>query len=49
MIRKFSNKIIDLVGSEFITFEKYVQLFSKRKKNKIYHIDIEEIISSCIN
>ena len=32
---KFKNKIIDLVGPDYLTFEQYVKLFSKGTKVKI--------------
>ncbi|MBT8251648.1 MAG: NAD-dependent epimerase/dehydratase family protein [Nitrosopumilus sp.] len=38
---KFKNKIIDLVGSETITFEKYVKLFSKGTNTTIKKINLE--------
>ncbi|WP_428326162.1 NAD-dependent epimerase/dehydratase family protein [Nitrosopumilus sp.] len=40
--KKFNNKIIDLVGSEKISFEKYVQLFLQKRKTKLCYIDIEK-------
>jgi len=39
---RFKNKILDLVGPDFITFEKYVKLFSKGTKTKIKKINLEE-------
>ena len=39
---KFKNKIIDLVGPDFITFEKYVKLFSKGTKTSIKKIKLED-------
>jgi NADH dehydrogenase len=38
---KFNNKIIDLVGPDYVTFEKYVKLFSKGTKTKIRKIKLE--------
>ena len=38
---KFKNKIIDLVGPDYLTFEQYVKLFSKGTKAKIKKIDLE--------
>ncbi|HEY5736450.1 MAG TPA: NAD-dependent epimerase/dehydratase family protein [Nitrosopumilus sp.] len=38
---KFNNKIIDLVGPDYVSFEKYVKLFSKGTKTKIRNIDLE--------
>ncbi|WP_428325044.1 NAD-dependent epimerase/dehydratase family protein [Nitrosopumilus sp.] len=40
--KKFNNKITDLVGSEKISFEKYVQLFLQKRKTKLCYIDIEK-------
>ncbi len=39
---KFKNKIIDLVGPDFITFEKYVKLFSKGTKTSIKKFKLED-------
>ncbi|WP_299291296.1 NAD-dependent epimerase/dehydratase family protein [Nitrosopumilus sp.] len=39
---KFRKKIIDLVGPDIITFEKYVKLFLKHSKTKISYIDLEK-------
>jgi len=38
---KFKNKIIDLVGPDNITFEKYVKLFSKHTNTSIKKINLE--------
>ena len=38
---KFKNKIIDLVGPDYLTFEQYVKLFSKGTKAKIKKINLE--------
>ena len=38
---KFKNKVLDLVGPDYVTFEKYVKLFSKRSKATIRKIDLE--------
>lgn len=38
---QFKNQIIDLVGPQFITFEKYVKLFSKETKTAIRKIELE--------
>ena len=40
--KRFKNKTLDLVGSEIISFKKYIELFLQRKKTKLYHIDIED-------
>ena len=39
---KFKNKIIELVGPEYITFEKYVKLFSKGTETRIKKINLED-------
>jgi len=38
---RFKNKILDLVGPDYVTFEKYVKLFSKGTKTKIRKINLE--------
>ena len=45
---KFNNKIIDLVGPDYVTFEKYVKLFSKGTKVKIRKINLEHAYHSAI-
>ena len=45
---EFNNKIIDLVGPDYVTFEKYVKLFSKRTKTKIRKIDLEDAYHNAI-
>jgi len=45
---KFSNKIIDLVGPDYITFEQYVKLFSKGTKTSIEKINLEDIYHTAI-
>ncbi|MDH3695903.1 MAG: NAD-dependent epimerase/dehydratase family protein [Nitrosopumilus sp.] len=45
---KFRNKIIDLVGPDYITFEKYVKLFSKGTKTKIEKINLEDVYHDAI-
>jgi len=45
---KFNNKIIDLVGPDYVTFEKYVKLFSKGTKTKIRKIKLEEAYHDAI-
>ena len=37
----YSNKIIDLVGPEIVSFKKYIQMFTKRKNVKTLKIDLE--------
>jgi len=36
---KFKNKILDLVGPDFVSFEKYVKLFSKGTKTKKINLE----------
>ena len=45
---RFNNKIIDLVGPDYVTFEKYVKLFSKGTKVKIRKINLENAYHSAI-
>jgi len=45
---KFRNKIIDLVGPDCITFEKYVKLFSKGTKTSIRKINLEDVYHTAI-
>ena len=45
---KFKKKILDLVGSESITFQEYVKLFS-RNKIKIKNVDLEMYYNDAIN
>jgi len=40
---KFKNKIIDLVGPDYLTFEQYVKLFSKGTKTKIQKIMMKKL------
>jgi len=46
---KFKNKIIDLVGPNYISFEKYVKLFSKGTNSKIKKINLETCYHTAIN
>ncbi len=41
--KKFSNKILDLVGPEIIKFEDFVRYFVKNKKIRIQKINLESI------
>ena len=45
---KFRNKIIDLVGPDYITFEKYVKLFSQGTKTNIKKINLESVYYDAI-
>jgi len=45
---KFKNKIIDLVGPDYLTFEQYVKLFSKGTKTKIKKINLENAYYNAI-
>jgi len=46
---KFKNKILDLVGPEIITYEKYVKLFSKDIKIPIKKINLEDAYCKAIS
>jgi len=46
---KFNNKIFDLVGPNYVTFEKYVKLFSKDTKTRIRKINLEDTYHDAIN
>jgi NADH dehydrogenase len=39
--KKYSNKILDLIGPEIISFEKYVKIFINKKKVRIQKINLE--------
>ncbi len=45
---RFNNKIIDLVGPDSVTFEKYVKLFSKGTTTKIRKINLEDAYHNAI-
>jgi len=45
---KFRNKIIDLVGPDYMTFEQYVKLFSKGTKTSIKKINLEDVYHTAI-
>ncbi len=45
---EFNNKIIDLVGPDYVTFEKYVKLFSKGTQTKIKKINLEKAYRNAI-
>ena len=45
---RFKNKIIDLVGPDNVTYEKYVKLFSKGTKTKIRKINLEDAYHTAI-
>jgi len=46
--RKFNHKIIDLVGPDLVTFEKYVKLFFKGTKINIKKIRLEDAYHDAI-
>ena len=46
--KKFSNRIIDLVGPDIITFEKYVKLFLHGSKTRISYMDLERAYNLAI-
>jgi NADH dehydrogenase len=45
---KFDNKIFDLVGPDYVTFEKYVKMYSKGTQTKIKKINLEEAYHNAI-
>ena len=47
-LKKFQHKIVDLVGPDSITFEKYVKLFSKDSKSNITKIKLEDAYYNAI-
>lgn len=47
--KKFDNKILDLVGPEIISFEKYVQLFLQKRKTKLNYMDLEKAYNLAIS
>jgi NADH dehydrogenase len=47
--KKFSKLILDLVGSEFITFEQYVKEFSSNTNTKIKKINLETVYHEAIS
>jgi NADH dehydrogenase len=47
--KKFINKIFDLVGSESITYEKYVREFSRNTETKIKKIKLETAYNKAIS
>ena len=48
LTKKLSKKILDLVGSEPITFERYVNLFNKKKNVKIQKMKLEQMFVSAL-
>ena len=42
--KKFKNKTLDLVGSEIISFKKYIQLFLQKKKTKLITLTLKMLI-----
>ena len=47
--KKFSNKILDLVGPEIIKFEDFVRYFVKNKKTRIQKINLESIYHEALH
>lgn len=45
---KFYNVILDLVGPDSITFERYVKLFSKETKTSIKKLNLEDVYHKAI-
>ncbi|MGI0090007.1 MAG: SDR family oxidoreductase [Nitrosopumilaceae archaeon] len=47
--KKFSNRIIDLVGPKMITYNRFVKEFIREKKVKIKHISLEGAYHSALH
>jgi NADH dehydrogenase len=47
--KKLSNKIVDLVGPQTISFEKFVKKFAKKNKVKIKKLDLEKAYFDALN
>ena len=47
--KKFSNKILDLVGPEIIKFEDFVRYFVKNKKIRIQKINLESVYHDALH
>ena len=47
--KKFSNKMLDLVGPEIIKFEDFVRYFIKNKKTRIQKINLESIYHDALH
>ena len=47
--KKFSNKIIDLVGPETVTFQNYVKFFNRKSKAKIENVNLESAIFDALH
>jgi len=47
--KKYSNKILDLVGPEIITFEKFVKIFINKKKVRMQKINLESAFYDAIH
>jgi len=47
--KKFSNKLIDLVGPETVTFKQYVNAFKGNKKVKIQNVSLEQAYYDALN
>jgi len=47
--KRFQKKILDLVGSELITFQNYVKLFSGKTKTRITKISLESAYHDAIS
>ena len=47
--KKFSNRIIELVGPETITFKEFINLFKGKNKVKIENIDLENVYYNALH
>jgi len=47
--KKFSNKIIELVGPEKVTFNEFVKLFKGKRNTKIKHVELEDVYRDALD
>ena len=47
--KKFSNKIIDLVGPETVSFTEFVKIFKNKNKVKIQNINLEQAYNDALH
>lgn len=47
--KKFSNKIVELVGPETVTFQNYVKIFAGKSKTKIKKISLEQAYHNALH
>lgn len=47
--KKFSNKIIELIGPEKVTFKEFVKLFKGKRKTKIENVELEHAFRDALH